>query len=55
MSKFQGDVSFMASFFYILVIGIVAIPLIAFSIGFHLLSVLFEAVYAVKAVLKSND
>jgi hypothetical protein len=55
MSKFHGDVSIVASFFYILVVGIVAIPLITFSIGFHLLSVLFEAVYAVKTALKSDD
>jgi hypothetical protein len=55
MSKLQGDVSFMASFFYILVVGIVTIPLITFSIGFHLLSVLFEAAYTVKSALKSDD
>jgi hypothetical protein len=55
MSKLQGDVSVVVSFFYILVVGIVAIPLIAFSIGFHLLSVLFEAAYTVKSALKSDD
>jgi hypothetical protein len=55
MSKFHSDVSIVASFLYTLVVGIVVIPLIAFSIGFHLLSVLFEAAYTVKATLKSDD